>query len=92
MFSGLRRLYPEHLSAMKKDIPVLLFAGDHDPVGSNGQGVRQVYEEIKAAGVQDVTLKLYEGGRHEMFNEINREEVYGDILQWLSSHMKKSLP
>lgn len=49
MFDGLRRLYPEHLSAMKKDVPVLLFAGDHDPVGSNGQGVRQVYEEIRAA-------------------------------------------
>ena len=87
MFSGLRRLYPEHLSAMKKDIPVLLFAGDHDPVGINGQGVRQVYEEIKAAGVQDVTLKLYEGGRHEMFNEINREEVYADLIGWLNSKL-----
>ena len=87
MFSGLRRLYPEHLSAMKQDIPVLLFAGDHDPVGSNGQGVRQVYEEIKAAGVQDVTLKLYEGGRHEMLNEINREEVYADLIGWLNSKL-----
>ena len=87
MFDGLRGLYPEHLSAMKKDIPVLLFAGDHDPVGSNGPGVRQVYEEIKAAGVQDVTLKLYEGGRHEMFNEINREEVYDDLIGWLNSKL-----
>ena len=87
MFDGLRRLYPEHLSAMKKDVPVLLIAGDHDPVGSNGQGVRQVYEEIRAAGVRDVTLKLYEGGRHEMFNEINREEVYADLIGWLNSKL-----
>ncbi len=56
-------------------------------MGSNGQGVRQVYEEIKAAGVQDVTLKLYEGGRHEMLNEINREEVYADLIGWLNSKL-----
>ena len=87
MFDGLRRLYPDRLSAMRKDVPVLLFAGDHDPVGSNGQGVRQVYEEIRAAGVQDVTLKLYEGGRHEMLNEINREEVYADLIGWLNSKL-----
>ena len=77
------------ISAMKKDVPVLLFAGDHDPVGNNGQGVRQVYKEIRAAGVRDVTLKLYEGGRHEMFNEINREEVYADLIGWLNSKLAR---
>ena len=51
------------------------------------QGVRQVYEEIRAAGVRDVTLKLYEGGRHEMFNEINQEEVYADLIGWLNSKL-----
>lgn len=46
-----------------------------------------MYEEIRAAGVRDVTLKLYEGGRHEMFNEINQEEVYADLIGWLNSKL-----
>lgn len=83
MFSGLKRLYPKHLSVMVKDIPILVFSGDHDPVGANGAGVTKVYEELKAAGVKDVTLKLYPDGRHEMFNELNREEVYTDLIAWL---------
>lgn len=83
MFDGLRMLYPSKLSAMNKEVPVLMFSGASDPVGANGAGVRKVYEELKAAGVKNVTLKLYEGGRHEMFNEINREEVWQDLIAWL---------
>ena len=78
-------LYPQKLSAMNMEVPVYLFSGDKDPVGANGAGVQKVYEELKAAGVKDLTLKLYEGGRHEMFNEINREEVWADLAAWLDS-------
>ncbi|MCI5846391.1 MAG: alpha/beta hydrolase [Clostridiales bacterium] len=85
MFEGLSRLYPEKLGAMDKQIPILLFAGDMDPVGSHGEGVKLVAEELKAAGVQDITLKLYEDGRHEMFNELNREQVWTDLVEWLDS-------
>ena len=85
MFDGLRMLYPEKLSAINPEVPVYLFSGDRDPVGANGAGVRKVYEELKAAGVRDITLKLYEGGRHEMLNEINRSEVLEDLVAWLDS-------
>lgn len=84
MFEGLSRLYPEKLGAMDKDIPIYLFAGSMDPVGAHGEGVKRVAEELKAAGVKDVTLKLYEDGRHEMFNELNREEVLADLAAWLT--------
>lgn len=87
MFAGLKRLYPQSLTAMVKDIPVLMFSGDHDPVGANGAGVRKVYEELKAAGLKDVTLKLYPDGRHEMLNELNRVEVYADLIAWLDSKL-----
>ncbi len=66
----------------KKDIPYLIVSGDMDPVGEWGKGVKQVYENYKNAGVRDVELKLYDGGRHEMLNELNKEEVYADILNW----------
>lgn len=85
MFTGLKMLYPHKLSAMNMDVPVYMFSGDKDPVGANGAGVKKVHDELKAAGVKDLTLKLYEGGRHEMFNEINREEVWTDLVKWLDS-------
>ena len=87
MFDGLSRLYPEKLGAMQKEIPILLFAGDMDPVGSHGEGVKRVAQELKDAGVQDVSLKLYPEGRHEMFNELNKEEVWADLIAWLNQKL-----
>jgi len=89
MFNGLSRLYPEKLGAMEKNIPVLLFSGDLDPVGANGAGVQKVAQEIRDAGVQDVEVHLYREGRHEMFNELNREEVWADLIGWLDGKMKE---
>ena len=70
-----------------KELPVFLVAGDQDPVGNYGQGPRQVGDWLVEAGVEDVRVKLYPGMRHEILNEIGKEEVYGDILQWLNRHM-----
>ena len=62
-----------------KQLPVLLFSGDMDPVGNYGKGVRRVYDRLSAEGC-NVRLKLYEGGRHEMHNETNRDEVLSDSI------------
>lgn len=78
---------PRSLSRMKKDLPVYFFSGDADPVGEMGRGVTRVYRKFIAAGMTDVTLKLYPGGRHEMLNELNRDQVFGDILTWLNSKL-----
>ncbi|MDO5602678.1 MAG: alpha/beta hydrolase [Oscillospiraceae bacterium] len=72
---------------LPKELPVLLFSGTGDPVGQYGEGVRTVYENLKRGGVKDVTLKLYPDGRHEMLNEINRQEVYQDVCGWLQAHI-----
>ncbi len=66
-----------------KTLPVMLLSGDMDPVGNYGKGVRQVYDRMTRAGCEHVVLKLYEGGRHEMHNETNRDEVFGDIMTFL---------
>ena len=76
---------PNHLSAMKKDLPVFFVAGKEDPVGSYGKGVEQACAAFKKAGMQDVAIKLYPEGRHEMLNELNKEEVYKDLLDWIES-------
>ena len=69
------------------DVPVYLFSGDQDPIGEMGKGVIKVAKKFKKAG-NDVTLKLYKGGRHEMLNEINKEEVEQDLLNWLNSKLE----
>ena len=71
------------LQRIDPNLPIYLFSGEKDPVGGNGVGVRRVYEMLKDRGMADVTMKLYPDGRHEMLNEINKEEVYQDLLQWL---------
>ena len=69
----------------KKDMPYLIMSGDMDPVGEWGKKTKEVYENYKKVGVKDIELKLYQGGRHEMLNELNKEEVYADILNWLEN-------
>ena len=77
----------QHLAAMRKDLPVFFIAGSEDPVGSYGKGVRQAAEAFRKAGMKDVALKLYPLCRHEILNEINREEIFGDILKWIEKKL-----
>lgn len=78
---------PESARRYRKDLPMLLISGDKDPVGEFGKGVKAVYELLKTAGVEDVTLRLYPDGRHEMHNEINKDEVFGDLIAWCDEHI-----
>jgi len=71
--------------ATPKKLPIYLFSGDKDPVGEMGKGIKKVHREFKKAGVKDITLHLYKGGRHEMLNEINKKEVEKDLIDWLDS-------
>lgn len=78
----------ENLTKIPKNLPVYLFSGALDPVGKAGKGVKSLFESYKALGIKDVSMKLYEGARHEMFNETNRDEVTADLVKWINSHMK----
>lgn len=76
-----------NLARMDKSTPVYFFSGAKDPVGGQGKGVEKVAGMFRAAGCWDVTLRLYPEGRHEMFNEINRQEVMEDLLAWLEQKL-----
>ncbi|MBQ2842294.1 MAG: lysophospholipase [Clostridia bacterium] len=71
--------------AVDKNISILVISGEEDPVGLYGKGIKQVYNDLKLADKKDVTLKLYPGMRHEILNEIDREQVYEDIATWALS-------
>lgn len=68
------------------NLPLLFIAGAGDPVGEFGEGVKRAAEEYKAAGIKDVTVKIYEGARHEILNEPIKSQVHTDILTFLSTH------
>ena len=75
---------PSNVAKIKKDIPILFVSGDCDPVGNNGEGVRKSYEIMKLIGSVDVSMKLFIGCRHEVLNELNKDEVYEYILNWIN--------
>ena len=73
---------PSWFCEFPTDLHTLVISGEEDPVGGFGKGVRYVYDNLKKKGA-DVELKLYEGARHELFNETNRDEVFDDLIKWL---------
>lgn len=77
---------PKNIAKMRKDMPLLVVSGADDPVGNCGKGTTAAADAFKAAGITDVTLKLYKGDRHEILNELDRATVYDDIYSWFESH------
>ena len=73
---------PDNVARVPKAMPLYLFAGDRDPVGEFGKGMKRLHDAYRSAGIADVRLKLYPGGRHESFNETNRQEVTADFIAW----------
>ena len=68
----------------RKDLPVHLMSGTDDPVGEMGKGIRKHIEAIRAAGVTVGSTRLFEGGRHELVNEINAREVWEHLLSCIA--------
>jgi len=79
---------PERLKRIRPDLPVLLLAGDKDPINDNLKGLHKLEESWRTAGVKQVNRLYYEGGRHEMLNETNRDEVTGHTIEWLKKTLK----
>jgi len=73
---------PQNVAKIPKSMPLYLFAGDQDPVGDFGKGMKRLYDAYKRVAIFDVRLKLYPGARHETLNETNREEVTRDFIAW----------
>ncbi len=72
------------LQKIRADLPILITGGTHDPVGGQA-GLTKLNNAYLKSGHSAVTLKLYEEGRHEMFNETNRDEFTRDLIEWISS-------
>lgn len=77
----------KNIENIPKNLPIFIISGALDPVGKNGKGVEKLVETYKKFNIHDVTYKLYKDGRHEILNELNKDEVMKDILEWLRKHI-----
>ncbi len=77
----------ENIAAMQKDMPLLVISGADDPVGGRSVGTTAAYDKFVAAGISDVTLKLFDKDRHEILNELDRRDVYQFIFDWMTERI-----
>lgn len=80
---------PRNLALMKKDLPVFFIAGGDDPVGSYGKGIQKSVDAFRKAGMTDVSQRIYPLCRHEILNELNKEEVFADVKEWIANRIQK---
>ena len=74
---------PAEIARIRKDLPIYIFVGDKDPINQDLALLKPLVDRYRAAGLTDLTVKVYPGGRHEMLNETNRAEVLSDLTAWL---------
>ena len=87
-FSGL--IYINKRSSgelINKNLKMFFVSGDKDPVGNCGVGVESAVEFYRELNIANVQMKLYPNARHEILNEINKSEVYADLLGWINSNI-----
>ncbi|HAQ63503.1 MAG TPA: alpha/beta hydrolase [Ruminococcaceae bacterium] len=77
-------------NTVPKELPILLIAGSNDPVGEYGKGVTQVFTDLKKTGHANTLMKLYPDCRHELLNELNKDEVMADIVSWVNKITEKT--
>ncbi len=74
------------LGGIRPDLPILVVSGDADPLAGGGALIEAVGRRYRDAGITDVTVRLFPGARHEIFNETNRDEITATVIDWLDAH------
>lgn len=88
MFDGMAKMNAQEKAGdVPKELPIFFVAGSEDPVGNNGKGVEAVYCRYREKGAKNVKLKLYKDDRHEILNELDKDVVYKDILDWIKDNL-----
>ncbi|GMA56820.1 alpha-beta hydrolase superfamily lysophospholipase [Alicyclobacillus sacchari] len=89
-FCGLQIVeQPKQMVQVPESLPFLLISGTRDPVGNFGRGVQKLRAALQRAGVLNIDYKLYTDARHELLNEIGREQVYTDIYRWIERRLQR---
>jgi alpha-beta hydrolase superfamily lysophospholipase len=84
---GFEKIYSKQEQTIPKDLPIHLISGSLCVIGNKTKSVKTMIDRLKKYGIKDVSYKFYQDARHEIFNEINRDEVFKDVINWLNSHL-----
>lgn len=76
------------MKRINKSLPLLFVSGEEDPVGDFGKGVSKAFDAYRKIGIHDVQMNLYPKDRHEILNEVDRNDVFRDIYHWLEEHIR----
>lgn len=88
MFKGLRHIFtPEVMARMPSSLPVYVLAGEFDPLNEKLSDIKKLHKAFERAGIRNMTVRAYPGARHELLNELNRDEVTRDLIAWLDQQM-----
>ncbi len=77
----------DQIKNIPRDLPLYIFAGDQDPVSNKLEALHVLRDRYRQAGLSSVSHRFYEGYRHEMLNERNRDAVTDELLQWLQANL-----
>lgn len=89
MFSGMQKAHDiERMKKLPIGLPILFCSGAEDPVGAWGEGVRKTFVKYEENTACEVSIKLYLDDRHEILNELNKFEVYDDLLEFFEQYRK----
>jgi len=89
LLHGLKKVYgDDFLATVPSKLPIFLFCGSEDPVIGNKEGLEKIAQLLRRFGIIDLETKCYNGDRHESFNELNKQEVIEDIVNWFTRHIR----
>lgn len=91
LFRGLVQLHKHSpFSGYHTGVPILIIYGENDAVSNMGKGIRKLEKALREGGAHQIEIKSYPGARHELFNEINREDILQDTAEWMNKHLPES--
>ena len=77
----------KYIKNIDKNLPIFIHSGLDDPVSNYGKGVKKLYQQYQKLQIKNVSLKLYDGDRHEIYNETNKNEVYDNTLKFILNNL-----
>ena len=88
MFGGMAEIFsPAQLKKLPQRLPVYVLAGEKDALNNDLAGIKKLHAALELAGLEQVTVRIYPGARHELLNETNRDEVTRELIAWLDERM-----
>jgi alpha-beta hydrolase superfamily lysophospholipase len=91
MFGGMQKIFsPAEIATLPKSLPVYILAGELDPLNGKLSAIKKLHKALEAAGLAEITLRVYPGARHELLNETNRDEVTRDVIEWLDARLAQT--